>query len=171
MKPTNDRAIIRLMHMPTGTYTDWAMSRHAVPSVHYLEKRAGKVRAQMDAWMQKEGIKRGDIQARSLSAEQLDQMSSFNEQIMALEMDALACVLEPRGELPEGYPGKREYLEECVPGYEVIQEIMDFFWEHFGSSISSAGDSRPTLQILDEAGNPWHSPNTKASAPKTSSSG
>lgn len=169
MKQTNDKAIIRLMHMPTGNYVDWEISSHAVPAVNYIQSRVEKKREQLDTYIDEHDIDLKDKNADT-DPDQVIEISRMNGEIISLKMDALACILEPKQDLPDG-TDKREYLEECIGSYEMITEIMNFFSEHFVSTIKSHGRSRPLLQILDEKGNPWQEENTKDSKEETSSTG
>lgn len=169
MKQTNDKAILRLTHMPTGEPFDWQFADHAVPAVHYIQKRVEEKREQLNDYLDKHDI---DLQDENddTPSEKVLEVSKLNGEIINLKIDALSCILEPKDELPEGRD-KRHYIEECIGSYGVIDKIMDFFSEHFGSSIWSRDRSRRHFQILDAEGNPWHSNNTKDSDEETSSTG
>lgn len=169
MKQTNDKAVFRLVHMPTGREVDWVMSRFAVPAVNYIEDRIDKVREEYLTWMEKQGI---DLKKnQDLSSDDALKVHEYTQKIIQLKMDAVSCVLDlhSKESLPDDYANKREYLEDCMGELSIINEILTFFLEHYGNTISQQGQSRQLLQILDQKGNPWPSNDMKQSEEKTSS--
>lgn len=161
MKQTSDKAIFRLLHMPTSESVDWVMSRHAVPAVDYLEERIDIKRKEYLEYLEVEEI---DLQKNpDMDADTAIKIHNYSREIIRLKMDALSCVLDlhETESVPDGYANKREYLEDCIGELGIIQEMLNFFSEHYGNSISRPEPSQPYLQILDQAGKPWESNSTK----------
>lgn len=171
MKQTNDRALLKLLHAPTGEYTQWIISENSTPAVHYINERVTELQKKQQAYFETHGIdpsKPGWTD--SLDDEQVEKITSMSSQINRLKMDALCSILEPKEEIPEEYANKREYLEQCISDYSVIPAIMDFFSEYSASSTGSHKPSRPPILIETESGQPWNSGSMKDSPTGTSSS-
>ena len=181
MKQTNERAVIRLLHAPTGQYIDFHIAETAVPSVHYMNQRAFKEREKLDAYLEKHEIdldkmysadvkRKEGAQAGTLAPEHLRKIGEMNSKIIKLKMDAVSSILEPAAGLPEDFDSKRELIEQCISGAEVIPAIMDFFSKHSGSTTTLPAHSPRPIQILDRNGEEWESAITKALQEKDSSS-
>lgn len=163
MKETNERAVIQLLHAPTGEYVDWLISEQAVPSVHMINTHVEELREEMNAYMEKHDIdfeKEGT--SETLSPEQIKEISRINRKIIKLKLDALSSILSPKEAIPAGYDNRREFLEQCISSQEVIPAIMDFFSRHSGNSTGLQEDSPPPIRILDRNGEEWESPISKA---------
>lgn len=175
MKATNEKAVIQLLHAPTGEYVDWLVRDTAVPSVYFIDQRVADLREQMDVYIEDHKIdldspspkpskadKDPDDESTSLSAKHFKRINEFNRKIVKLKLDALSSILTPAKTIPAEYDSSREFLEQCISGPEVIPAIMDFFWKHTGNSTELPVDSRPPIRIVDRNGEEWESPVTRA---------
>lgn len=161
MKETNERAVIQLLHAPTSEYVDWLISDQAVPSVHFINQRVEDLRQELNKYIEKHGIdfKNNDD---AIDDEHLFEISRINKKIVKLKLDALSSILTPKDAIPAEYENRREFIEQCISGPEVIPVIMDFFSKHSASSTASPEDSRPRIKITDRNGVEWESPISKA---------
>lgn len=166
MKPTNDRAIIRLIHMPTGHSVDWVISRAVMPSVHYINDRVDTLRDELNSYLEAHHI---DLDKQKPAPEHVLQINRMNTEIMRLKMDALSCVLDTKDPLPARFSSKREYLEQCIGSYAVISGIMDFFSKLSISTIALPEGSPNLVQFLKANGEPWELENTTDQIQKVSS--
>lgn len=152
MKQTNDKAVIRLPHLPTGKYIDWEVSRNVVPSVHYISQRADKLRDELTAYIDKHGI---DLETLK-DVEHIANVDKLTAKIINLRLDALSCILDPCDGMPEKYESKREFLEQCIVRTDVINTILNFFFKHSASFTGSQEDlAFQPIQILNQNREPW----------------
>lgn len=159
MKETNERAVIQLLHGPTSEYVDFYISEEATTSVIYIEDSITKLRKPLTDLL----TKMKSDEAEGLSKQEYKKIDEISAKIHTLRMDELEIILTPKDGIPGEYDNDlREYLEDCVPGLEVINAIVDFFWKQLGSTTELHEDSRPPIRILDRNGDEWESPISKA---------